>query len=611
MKLLTGLSLVAALSATAANAANFHDGLTAYNANRVAEAERIYAAVLADPASTAKDRAAAARELGRIAWLIDRDLARAQAQLETALAAGDDGCATGVLLVRFLREAEQAARSVEAAARFEFLCDVPEEADQLHLQAARSGLDLAAGQSGASRAATLAAVEARLAALTETGRARLAASQVRLAAGLLKGDARQALEGWRGYFWLTAEADAPQGMPEWRGKAARAFEAGLASGASAADQSTLGVLLARAGFRDEARRLAADAGLAARAGDDANWKTLSVYLRFRDGLDKVTLDLNRRLARGGSRSGAAFEREVKRLTAEALAAVGARFSPTALTEAFGLYGTTGETSGYPSMHAGHVVQDERRPVSQYGRTGEMRFIGVDNMIANGFETWLWDGSAGTGGWAAGGVIIQVRPAYAGGPLMAWLMTSDTPARRKADERQAELDARDLEALKASPVAYLPGLSARLDRQAVLQVLARVSRPGATEAERRAAFLEEYNRAVVQHSIFIHEGRHALDQASRERLKTEDLEYRAKLSELALSDYPRLALANIDADTINTDTGHGIANTRIMKAYGEWVAAHAGEIAGYDPALPALVQLDKLTDDQIRAVARSLDPWAKA
>ena len=192
MKVLTGLTLVAALGAIVANATSFGDGKTAYNANLVAEAERIYAAVLADSAASAQDRSGAARELSRIAWLIDRDLARAEARLQTAFEAGDDRCATGVLLVRFLREADQAGRSVEAAARFEALCTIPEEADALHMQAARSGLQVASGLTGEARTAALNAVEAHLAALTETGRARLVSSQVRLGLGLLRRDTHQA-----------------------------------------------------------------------------------------------------------------------------------------------------------------------------------------------------------------------------------------------------------------------------------------------------------------------------------------------------------------------------------------------------------------------------------
>jgi hypothetical protein len=38
-----------------------------------------------------------------------------------------------------------------------------------------------------------------------------------------------------------------------------------------------------------------------------------------------------------------------------------------------------------------------------------------------------------------------------------------------------------------------------------------------------------------------------------------------------------------------------------------MAAHRAEISGYDPALPPLPQIDRLTDAQIRAAVRRLDP----
>jgi hypothetical protein len=129
---------------------------------------------------------------------------------------------------------------------------------------------------------------------------------------------------------------------------------------------------------------------------------------------------------------------------------------------------------------------------------------------------------------------------------------------------------------------------------------------------KRAFLAEYWRASFQQSIFTHEGRHALDKSlvtGLARFNDTNLEYRAKLSELALADYPRLALVNIDADTIGGSTAHGKANGKILAAYGEWIGAHKAEVKGFDPALPPMVQIDRLTDAQIRAIARSLDPLA--
>lgn len=618
MKLLSGLSLVVLMSAPVAHAASFHDGLSAYMGNHVAEAETIYAGVIADPAASARDRSESARELGRIAWLIDRDLDRSLARLETALGAGDRPCLSGALYIRVLREAGQAGRAAGSEARFLPLCataDDADDADKLRLEAIQSGLELAAGQGGAERAATLAAVAADLDRLSEAARAGLPANDALLALGLERGDPGQAMAGWRGYFWLTAGEDAPQGMAAWQGRAASVFRDGLKPDAAAAEQAALAELLMRAGFYPQAKRLAADADLAARAAGDPAWKRVAAYFHFREQVDALSLALDRKLARGGGKNSGPYIRAVKALMAEAARTLGVAPGLPSMTAQFGLYGTVGETDGYPSLHAGHLVQDDRRTVDQYGRHGDIHFIGIDNMVANGFESWLWDGRAGTGGWAEDdGTVVQVRSSYAPGPLKAWQLVQDTPVRRRALADLADAEKQDAAVLARQPLAYLPGLSARLDLQAAEQILARAREmtPGGDPAALRAAFLAEYKRAVDQHSIFIHEGRHVLDKAAAraEHIDSSQLEYRAKLSELALADYPRLALAAIDGDTIGTDSDHGRGNSAIMKAFGEWVAAHPTEVAGFDPGKPALMQIDKLSDAQIRAVARSLDPWVK-
>jgi hypothetical protein len=38
-------------------------------------------------------------------------------------------------------------------------------------------------------------------------------------------------------------------------------------------------------------------------------------------------------------------------------------------------------------------------------------------------------------------------------------------------------------------------------------------------------------------------------------------------------------------------------------------AHRAEVTGLDAARPLLPQFDKLTNDQMRAAMRSMDPWA--
>jgi hypothetical protein len=271
-----------------------------------------------------------------------------------------------------------------------------------------------------------------------------------------------------------------------------------------------------------------------------------------------------------------------------------------LAENFGIYGTLGETSGYPSLHGGHLVQQERLAVSQYSRSGEVEFIVIDRMLSNGYESWLWDGWAEAGGWSSdGNTIVQVRSAYTDGPLNVLRRTRPGPSRERFLARTANAAVDERSALGRDGVAQLPATSDRLEQQVYDQLAARLDDD---------AFIAEIWRATNQYSIASHEGRHALDNANEPGLSVAQLEFRAKLSQIVFADYPRLGLASVAAGAINS-TPHGVGNRRVLEGYRQWMRAHRAEIAGFDRSAPTLSQLDKLTDEQIVAVARSMDPWA--
>ncbi|HEY6140912.1 MAG TPA: hypothetical protein VI670_24415, partial [Thermoanaerobaculia bacterium] len=82
-----------------------------------------------------------------------------------------------------------------------------------------------------------------------------------------------------------------------------------------------------------------------------------------------------------------------------------------------------------------------------------------------------------------------------------------------------------------------------------------------------------------------------------------------LSEIALAPAPRQALASVLDNDIGGDDTHSKANGKLAAEIAAWMDAHRNEIAGYDAALPPMPQIDKLTDAQIRAVVRGLDPLA--
>ncbi|HEU0097226.1 MAG TPA: hypothetical protein VFQ67_00495 [Allosphingosinicella sp.] len=582
--------------------------MQAYGRNRVGEAEAIYRKIAADPGASARDKATAHRQLGRIAWLVDGDSSRALTEVEAAFAASDDRCASGRLKARILQEGKRGEALLSQLEALAALCEDRGPSNDIRLRGVAAALDLAA----AGKTEALATAARLIAGGGEEGRSAPVVSGMTLQIALLQGDSAGALQAWRDYFWLNG-SDVPQGLASAYPAATTVFALGLASDASPAAQLNLVDLLVRAGFAEPAERFARAKGLLRSAGQDPLWRKASAYFEARRALQAAVLDSNRRTARGGD----AADMPALLTGFEDRLMAGAGLSGDrreGLLKAYSLYGQSQKTDGYGGIHLGHAIERVRWPVEQYGHRAQVSFIALDNMVANGFMSWLWDGSAATGGWTEEGpVIVQVRSEYTSSPLAAWALFSGGPARTRLIEELKRDEASDLTALAGGGVRYLPGLAGRIQLQVADQIGRRARAGLAPGGDLRRAFLAEYWRGSFQDQMLVHEGRHALDKKlvrGLARLNDSNLEYRAKLSELALADYPRLALININAPEIGSGSAHGKADERLLGAYAEWMRGHSAEIAGYDPRRPALAQLDRLSDAQLRLVARGLDPVAK-
>jgi hypothetical protein len=427
-----------------------------------------------------------------------------------------------------------------------------------------------------------------------------------LDAALLLDDGPSMLDAWRLYYGIapgtptTALLVAPEAtltrlLPEWRGAAA-----------STAERRELGLALAASRFFPQAALVLSDPCAHEPLPHDAEVDTVVAYAGALRRIHDTAEEYYRRVALGKSDRAMLHGRvdEEGRALARLL---GQRdYSQKALMselqKRFGTVITLGETSNVSDIHLGHSVIDEQRPVEQYGRTATLRFIALDGIVSNGYHEWAFDGRSGDGGWAADGTIYQVRPMYADGPVRLWLSVADRESRAEEDQKIAEETARDVARAAAEPIRSFRGLEMRMRRQDAERLLAAYPQ--------RDAFIAHARDEKFATSIWAHEGRHAIDQKYEKRLKSEELEYRAKLSEVALTPAPRNALyAGILGD-VSSPTPHGRANRRLMEGVTGWMRTHAGEIAGLEIAKPLMPQIDKLTDEQLRAAFRSLDPYAR-
>ena len=177
------------------------------------------------------------------------------------------------------------------------------------------------------------------------------------------------------------------------------------------------------------------------------------------------------------------------------------------------------------------------------------------------------------------------------------MLAEMPRKFKKDDSLAVL----------KPCVYLPGLDERVNYNSKNRILTELKSQGLTGPALRGAYLSAYETLKLESSIFAHEGRHAIDAGITSNLRSEELEFRAKLSEIYFSQYPFLSLTAVLAPNIGDGTSHGEANKRVLQGIINWMEKQTGNIDGLDQGRPMLPQLDLLTDAQLKSAVNSFDP----
>jgi hypothetical protein len=597
--LLSILLLAASTAATPSECATrLEQGRNAYGVYDVEAARRLYSSITSESCSP-RVSSEAATEIARITWLVDGNAPAAADQLRKVVASNPDACPAARLLGRILNASGRSAETPAVLAPFRQRCAAREP--KLALEIVQAQID----QAMRARSPDLTAARKELAAAPELARASLTAAQQQISIGVLSNDPVTALKGWQQFYWLEGTAK-PQAFGDSNDAVRRTFAAALRPRASDEETQALATLLIRGGFGGEAEHLQKHR---ASGGHDADWRAVRAYLRMRQRLDETLLAHDQAWARGARPSDEPFEASLLQILRDATHEAGRTGEDPwpALRDLWGLMGTTGRSNGVSGLHLGHVSVDQIQHIAQGERRGEVRFLSLDNMIANGFSGWLGDGSFAPGGWAANGQIIQVRTRYVQSALDKAAIASPGPARDRYLELMAERAASDASVSDTDAIVYLPGLSDRIQLQAIDALAAEVrATDGASFAEH---FAKLWFERSFEGTILLHEGRHILDQAEYagdKALADDELEYRAKLSELSQSTSPRVMLNSIYGRLIGGTTGHGKANERLLRKLVAWMQDHPSEVNGFDPKRPTLPQLDRLSDQQLRQITRALD-----
>lgn len=617
-----GLTAVMLAGCAGAEAPSLTTARNAFIGHDVHEAHRIYEAI--PDSASARDRVQARVRLAALEWRFFENASAARDQLAAALAPGVD---TSLVLSEWARMETALGRSTQAAERASEALQAAETQEDRLRAIARIGEAAVADAEGAvldegrsldeDEAARLEAALDLLRPLVDEIPGLLDPARLQLSAALLldRGDA--AWEAWHSYYLLHLDRLGPlpaaadtlsELLPRWAGPATPTRE-------------RLAVIRSLAGsaFYGPALLLAADPRADSTAvGADPRARDIVAYARFLRRVEAVSDEYYRRTALGEGDADA-YRAELLSLADELWPRLHWADGPPELTEEgfvaemrerFAADVNVGHTAGYFDLHLGHIVVNEPRTVEQYGHRADVRYIALDGMASNGFQSWAWDGEQAHGGWADEETIYQVRPRYAGGPLDAWQALVDPAERERRQAAERADSTADLERARRDPYAYLPGLASGIRGDGIVGLRDSLAAAGHEGDSLRSTFLAIYAHAITESSIFAHEGRHTVDRQLGIDADLKEREFRAKLSEVAFAPLPRLAFGGILNPNIGDGTPHGRANRRIMQGLMRWMEAHRSEITGFDPTLPLLPQLRRLTDDQLRAAVRSMDPLAR-
>lgn len=631
------LVLVVAFFSTATSQA-LTDAFNAFSAHDIQRALELFEKVFADENCNVEDRVQAAGGAAVLNWRYFKHHEIGREILQKALALETD--ASGILtdLARLERYAGRFTESLDAASRACLLAETPRDAIAARLSYAttvvlphsRAAKGIIADVPEALRGKLPLAHEI-LRAMVKSDPGDLPSSNLLVLSGILLGDGDSTLEGWRSYFRIAegvsagrildeAGARLTENLAGWKG-----MDAGI-------EQN---IAIARA---FEASRMYDPASLLIALYIPADQRPGDLtdvlnYGLFTHALTELTDEYYRMTALGKGDYQTYFTAVLTMIKntwnkgswADEPFPIEPPFTPENVSsqqetikeaqqrvlERFGAYVSLGKTAGFNDLHYGHVVVDDNRTIEQYGRRAEVRFLLLDGMVSNGFQSWAWDYRSQHGGWANEIGIFQIRPAYADGPMNIWRVLNDSKQLEEWLERMERNKREDVNRAKGNDIVYLQGVQNQLRYTAILQLLDGLKAEGLSSAELQKRFIAELTHIQQEFSIFAHEGRHFIDKL--EGISgSEELEFRAKLSEIAFSPSPKMALAGaIFSSNIGAETPHGQANARVMKGIVDWMIKNAEQIDGLKRDSPMLLQLDLLSDEQLRTAVRSMDPMATA
>ena len=257
---------------------------------------------------------------------------------------------------------------------------------------------------------------------------------------------------------------------------------------------------------------------------------------------------------------------------------------------------------------GFIIGDELVNIKQWGKEGKIRSIVLKNMVSNHRSYWTNKEEGGTGGWnnSPEEIVTVIDTKYSLGLGIGELVL-DKDKRKEYLLRYGK-DTFDIKEKLSTEIFFSYSLMQELTFKELDDELIKLQKGGCSKKE-----IERYIfNKIVEHwyycSTIIHEGQHAIDGKSIKigDLKiTEnwELEYRAKLSELAYGDMQLYRLSNYYNLTIGSETTpHNKSDTMLFKDIVKNIYDNKEQYPEIDVNKNIMMQIPNLSSEKIRSIA---------
>ena len=574
---------------------------------------------------TGRERAETRRKLARVRWKFHHDHDEASELLEEAVGVGTDVSRAWTERSEMERRRGRLSRAVEAAEKavetaegaFERRGAVTALSNALVDRVVGLWLDEGRNVDEATAKRLTRALDLQRSLLREQP-GDLGVARAMLTLAVVLGEPDDVLEAWRDYYYVTTDDPGPGLVADSGRRLEELYADWRGESTPSGRRAEVVEALSDSRFHLEAALVATDPRALEREALLARPRVREIvaYGRFCRQVKDLTDEFYRleHLGKGNHKTywdqlaEAANElwANLDRPTRGVPLREGRPFSTTIRRELgprFGTYASLRETE----LYYGHTVFSDTRTVEQYGHRGTVSYTVLDHMVSNGYQTWAWSDTTEVGGWATANTIVKVRSALISETVHVWSLVSSDEERAALVAKMERDTANEDELVRREGVVHLPGLHMRIALQAIEDLVERVRDRGVAEEDLRMAVIKELLVLADESGIFAHEGRHAIDLKLDPSKQGAELEFTAKLSQVAFSSAPRISVIGILGPGLGGDTSHGRANLMFAKGAVEWMKEHEDEIEGFDRSRPHWPQFDLLTDAQLVEVVRSMDP----